>query len=466
MNHYRVAVIGGGPGGYVTAIRLNQYGIDSIVFEKDRLGGVCLNWGCIPTKALVKVADLYSEIANSHEFGIQVNQISLDYGKIQTRKAEVVEKLVSGVEFIFRKRKIESRKETVNKISKVDSKYLVSTLEGTEITADHIIIATGSIPKPLPFMPFDGKNILSSTDILNIPLLPKSLAIVGGGVIGCEFASIFMQFGVQVEIIEFLPSILTTEDEEVAKRMTLAFKKAGVKIHTGAGVERYKKHDDGIHLFTSNGKEIIAEHVLVSVGRDLVFPIEMKEMELVRDKDRISINDKMETNLPNVFAIGDITGKLQLAHAASKQGLIVAEIIRKRVNNEDETISPLNYENIPKCTFTNPEIASVGLSEKEALQKYSSIKIGKFPFAANGKAIGLGATFGFVKTIVDEQTGTLVGMHIIGPSATELIAQGTILIGKKMTNHEVSEIVFAHPTLSETIGESIEDSLSLSIHQV
>ncbi len=466
MKHYQVAIIGGGPGGYVTAIRLNQYGINAVVFEKDRLGGVCLNWGCIPTKALVKVADLYGEIHEADQFGIQVHDVSLDYEKVNSRKNEIVEKLVSGVEFIFRKRKIDTLKETVIKIIKNEDKYAISTLEGTEVSADFVILATGSTPKSLPFMPFDGKKILSSTDILALQALPQSLAIIGGGVIGCEFASIFMQFGVKVEIIEFLPSLLTTEDDEVGKRMTMAFKKAGVKINTGAGVEQFQQMDDGIHLYTSNGKEIIAEKVLVSVGRDLPFTIEVSGMDLIKDKGRITIDDKMETNLPNIFAIGDITGKLQLAHVASKQGLLAAEIIRRRLAREDETIAPLNYENIPRCTFTNPEIASVGLTEKEALQRYSTVKVGKFPFSANGKALGLGASFGFVKTIVDEQNGTLVGMHIIGPSATELIAQGAILIGKKISNHEVMEIVFAHPTLSEVIGESIEDTLSLSIHQV
>lgn len=465
MRHFTVAIIGGGPGGYVTAIRLNQLGIDCIVFEKDRLGGVCLNWGCIPTKALVKVADLYSEIKEAEQFGIKVNDVSLDFNKIMSRKAEVVEKLVSGVEFIFRKRKIETLKETVTRISKQDT-FVVTSKEGSEVSADYVIIATGSVPKPLSFMPFDGKNILSSTDVLNLQSLPQSLAIIGGGVIGSEFASIFTQFGVKVEIVEFLPSILTTEDEEVAKRMTMAFKKAGVKINTGAGVERFDQQSDGIHLYTSNGKEIVAEKVLVSVGRDLLFPMELDGIDIQKDRGRITINDKMETNVPNIFAIGDITGKLQLAHTASKQGMIIADILRSRINGEEEKFTPLNYMNIPRCTFTNPEIASVGLSEKEAMERYPSIKVGKFPFAANGKAIGMGATFGFAKTIVDEQTGLLIGMHIIGPSATELIAEGAILVGRKITNHEVADIVFAHPTLSETIGESIEDSLSLSIHQV
>ncbi|HNX00024.1 MAG TPA: dihydrolipoyl dehydrogenase [Candidatus Cloacimonadota bacterium] len=466
MNHYQVAIIGGGPGGYVTAIRLNQYGISTIVFEKDRLGGVCLNWGCIPTKALVKVADLYGEIRNSEEFGIHVNDFSIDYEKVFNRKNEVVEKLVSGVEFIFRKRKMEVMKETVTEIKKDQDQFVIHSMEGTEVSAEYVIIATGSVPKPLPFMPFDGNKILSSTDILNLRELPKSLAIIGGGVIGCEFASIFMQMGVKVEIVEFLPSILTTEDEEIAKRMSMAFKKAGVKINTGAGVERYEEQPDGIHLFTSNGKEIIAEKVLVSVGRDLPFKIEMKGLNLDMDRGRILINDKMETNLPNIFAIGDITGKLQLAHTASKQGLIAAEILKQRIAGQPETVEPLEYMNIPRCTFTNPEIASVGFSEKEAVQKYASIKVGKFPFGANGKAIGLGATFGFVKTIVDADSGLLVGMHIIGPQATELIAQGAILIGSRISNHEAAEIVCAHPTLSEAVAESIEDSLSLAIHQV
>ncbi|MCK4312271.1 MAG: dihydrolipoyl dehydrogenase [Candidatus Cloacimonetes bacterium] len=465
MNKFKVAIIGGGPGGYVTAIRLQQYDIDVVVFEKERLGGVCLNHGCIPTKSLVKVADLFLEIKESEQFGISVNNIGLEYQKVWERKNSIVEKLVSGVEFMFKKRKIPNINENVIKIGKINNGYRIYT-DKSEYISEYIIIATGSKPKELPVIKFNGKNILSSRDLLQMQKLPEKLVVIGGGVIGCEFASIYNQFGVEVEIIEFLPHLVYMEDIEISRRLAMALKKSGMKLHLNTSVESYSEKNNKLVLKLSNGKEIETEKVLVSVGRAPVTDINFENFELEKENGFIKINDELRTNMPNIFSIGDVTGKSMLAHTASKQGLIVADIINNEVNSDKKDIIKLNYENIPACTFTNPEIGSVGLTEKQAKDKFGDILVGKFPFSANGKALGFGSTFGFVKVIADAETHRLMGMHIIGPQATELIAQGGILIGTQALIEDVKKVVFAHPTLSEAVMEAVEDLEKLAIHKM
>jgi len=464
VSRFKVAVIGGGPGGYVTAIRLNQYNIDVAVFDKERLGGVCLNWGCIPTKSLVKVADLFSEIKECEIFGITSENTKADYKKIWKRKNDVVEKLVSGIEFIFNKRKITTFKQTVKKIEKTESGYKIITGED-DYFADYIVLATGSKPKELPFMQCDGNRILSSRDILKMEALPKKLTVVGGGVIGCEFASIYNQLGVEVEIVEFLPKLIALEDTEISKRLAMMMKRSGIKLHLKTAVESYEEIPDGIILKLSNGKEIISDKVLLSVGRIPVMDVVIDE-DLSMTNGFIDIDKLMKTNLDNMFAIGDVTGKLMLAHTASKQGLIVADIINNEINKANLEIIELDYKKIPTCTFTNPEVASVGITEPEAKEKFENIQIGKFQFSANGKALGLGATVGFVKIVALEESKQIIGVHIIGPQATELIAQAGILLGLNATIDDVKKVVFAHPTLSETLMEAVEDLEKLAIHKI
>jgi dihydrolipoamide dehydrogenase len=322
------------------------------------------------------------------------------------------------------------------------------------------------VPKELPFLPFDSNRILSSNDILNLNELPKSLAIIGGGVIGCEFASIFAQFGTQVEIIEFLPDLVANEDEEVSKRLALGLKKLGIKVHTKTGVEKGEVIDNEVVLSLSNGKVVNAEKVLISVGRTPVCDIETENFELKKERGFVLIDENCLTNQKNIYCIGDVTGKLQLAHTASKQGLRVAELINAALNNKIIKQDELIYHNIPRCTFTNPEIGSCGLTEKQAIEKYGEILVGKFPFAANGKSLGMGNTFGFVKSIADKKSGKIVGLHIIGPMATELIAQGSFMINTESTIHDIEKIVFAHPTLSECVMEAVEDLHKMAIHIV
>ena len=464
MNKFEVAIIGGGPGGYVTAIRLQQYGINAAVFEKSRLGGVCLNWGCIPTKSLVKVAELYKEINNSDEFGLSVSEAKVDYEKVWERKNKIVEKLVSGVEFIFNKRKISNIKENVIKIEKTENFKIYTAT--AEYEAKYVILATGSKPKELPFMQFDGDKILSSRDILSMKQLPKSLAIVGGGVIGCEFATIYNQLGVNVQIIEFLPRLVSMEDIEISKKLASKFKRDKIKLHLKKGVESYKEIDGKIQLNLSNGKDVIAEKVLVSVGRVPVCDIEFVGFEPKFERGFIKIDNNMKTNCENLFAIGDLTGKLMLAHTASKQGLIVADIISNEVKNTNYKILNLDYKKIPACTFTNPEIGSVGYSEESAKKLFDEIKVGKFPFSANGNAMGKGDTYGLVKVISNAKNNKILGVHIIGLHATELIAQAGVMVGFDATIEDIKEVIFAHPTLSEAVMEAMEDLEKLAIHKI
>jgi dihydrolipoamide dehydrogenase len=465
VDKYTVAIIGGGPGGYVAAIRLNQYGIDAIVFEQERLGGVCLNCGCIPTKTLVKIAELYKECTHAEDFGISIKNLSIDFKSVFNRKEEVVNKLVSGVEFIFQKRKIPIFNEQVTDIYKSDDNYRIVSNQ-REIKAKYVVVATGSVPKELPDIRFDHSFILSSKDILKLDTLPRNLVVIGGGVIGCEFASIFSQLGVPVDIVEFLPTLVSTEDIEISRRLTMGLKKQGINVHLQTAVESYTKERDKILLNLSGGKQIETDLVLMSVGRKPFCDINFHDVNLEWENQAIKVDRHFKTNLPNVFAIGDVTGKMLLAHVASKQGIITAGEIAKTEKNISIDSNELIYKNVPRCTFTNPEIGSVGLTESQAREKYGEIKVGKFPFTANGKALSLGNTFGFVKTIATSDTNRLVGMHIIGPQATELIATGAALLGQDITLEKLEKIVYAHPTLSEAVGESIEDIKGRAIHKM
>lgn len=466
MERFQVIVIGGGPGGYETAIRLNQLGIEVALAEKDRLGGVCLNRGCIPTKALVKSAELVHEMRNAKEFGLPELDFTVDYEAIRERKNKIVEQLVGGIEFLYRKRKIPVINSEIVSIEKAGEGYILEDAEGKSYQTSYVVIATGSTHKSLPGITIDEEDILSSTGILELKSLPKSLAIVGGGVIGCEFASIFHSLGSEVSIIEFLPRLIALEDEEISKRLTMAFKKEKIKVMTSVGVTKIDKEEGMLKLTLSNETELFAEKVLLSVGRVPVFGIETKGFELNTERGALIIDDKMRTSAKGIFAIGDVTAKLQLAHTASKQGLYVAQEIAAELGKAEAFDFDIEYTNIPRCTFTNPEVASVGYSEAEAKEKYGQIIIGKFPFSASGKALSMSATQGFVKTIAREDTGTIVGMHIMGPQAAELIAQGAMMIAKQMTPESIEDIVFAHPTLSEAIMESVEDLRELSIHKI
>lgn len=462
----QAAIVGGGPGGYVTAIRLRQKGISTLLFEKERLGGECLNWGCIPTKALVKISDLFNEIKHADLFGIQVAHPDYDYQKIAARKDDVVEKLINGLDFICKKREVTLVKEEVSSIVRQNDSFVIKTNESS-YEADYVILATGSVPQELPGLKFDGKSFLSSRHILSLHELPRHLTIIGGGTIGCEFASIFNHLQVETEIVELLPNLLNNEDREIAKKLTLSFKKRGIKIHLNSKVTGYSYEDERIRLQLDSNKTVLTDKVLISTGRRPNCSIMFDNCLIDKDRERILINDEMETTEKNIFAIGDVTGKLMLAHTASKQGLIVAETIEKRVKDIPiDKKEKLHYYNIPRCTFTDPEVSSVGLTEAEALEKGIDIKTGKFIYQANGKAVGLGAVDGLIKVIADKKSNQLLGMHIIGAQATELIAVGSIMVSLNLTTEELQKVVYAHPTLSEIVMEAIEDLDGLAIHKI
>ncbi len=466
MKHYQTLIIGGGPGGYEAAIRLNQYGLECAVIEQERIGGICLNLGCIPTKALVRSSELWHDISQAPSFGLDARLDILDYQKVFSRKNEVVEKLVSGVEFLFNKRKIPVLKARAVTLEQQKGRFVVSLENAEPVSGEYVIIATGSVPKELPGIKIDEQDILSSTGILKLDRLPSSLAVVGGGVVGCEFASIFASFGVEVHLIEFLPGLVSTEDEEVAKRLQMFLKKSGIRVRTGTGVNGVSKDGENLVLKLTDGTEMAVEKVLLSVGRIPAFSL-ICSFDLIKTASgALEINQYMLTNVPNLYAIGDVTGRLQLAHTASQQGLRAAEHIRCQVKSEPFVRKPLIYENIPRCIFTDPEVGSCGLSEQQASEQYGAVKIGKFPFTANGKALAGGNVNGFVKVIAAGKELNLVGMHIIGPNAAELIAQGSILINLKVSAQAANEVVFAHPTLSEAIMEALEDLHGLSIHKM
>ncbi len=464
MKKTTVAVIGGGPGGYVAGLKLERHGIDVVVFEKERLGGVCLNWGCIPTKALVKPAELLSEMKNAEEYGLRTDNPSVDYSSVADRKQKVVEQLVGGIEFIYKKKNISVINHAVTSIRKTDDGYTITADQ--DYLAEYVILATGSEPVELPFMKFDGEIVCSSNHILSMTELPKRMIVVGGGVIGCEFASVMHQFGIEVEIVEFLPRLVNTEDEEVSKRLAMAFKKDGIKVHLKKAVEACRIEDGKAILTLSDGKELSADKVLVSVGRKPHLGIEFIDCQPETVKGSVVIDENMRTNQPKLYAIGDVTGKMQLAHVASKQGLRAVQDIRNRIENKEVSHTEIQYTDIPRCTFTHPEIGSAGLTEEQAKEQYGEILVGKFPFSANGKALSIGQSFGFVKTIADARSHKIVGMHIIGANATELIAEGGILIQAGIAIEQASEIVYAHPTLSEAVAEAVEDLEGMALHKI
>lgn len=437
MNKYDIAVIGSGPCGYVAAIRAAQLGLKACILEKEKIGGVCLNWGCIPTKALSASANALYNIERSSEFGINVKGFDLDFSKVCERKESIVKKLSSGIEMLLKARKIEIIREIAEIIDPTHIKTATQELE-----AKYILIATGSIPFELPSMPFDGINILSSTDLLALKAVPKSLIIVGGGVIGCEFASIFRTFGAEITIIEALPQLLPNEDEEISRKIEQIFKKRGIKISTNTKIERIEKGDTA----------------LICVGRSPNSKgLGIEALGIETNKGWIKVDENFRTNIKNIYAAGDVKGGMLLAHVASREGIVAVEHM---AGNSQ----PIDYNAIPSCIFTHPEIASVGLTEKLAKAKGLDIKARKFLFSGLGKSHILGETEGFVKLIVDGKTDKILGSQIIGPHATELIAEISPCIQFGITSEKLASVIHAHPTLSEIICEASEAIHNKAIH--
>lgn len=454
-----LAVLGGGPGGYVAAIRAAKLGIKTIVVEKENLGGTCLNWGCIPTKALYHTAEEIEKIKNSSIFGIDIQGHAFDFAKAMERKNKVVSAQRQGLGFHFKKNNIELVKGNGKLVSA--QKISVSTDDGSqvEVNAKNIIIATGSYAGSVPPFILDGDGIIDNIGILSLEKVPESLLVVGGGVVGSEFANIFATFGSKVTIVEILPRILSTEDAEVSKVIAKAFAKKGIKILTETIAQEVKKTGSAYTVKLKSGEEITADKILVSVGRKPVSSgIGLEEAGVATDeKGFIKVDSKLQTNIPGIYAVGDVIGCYQLAHVAAEEGKIAAENISGKNRQMD-------YKVIPWAVFTSPEIGTVGLNEEQAKAKGYNVCYGLFPFSNSGKAFITGETEGFIKIVTDKDTGEILGGQAVGPRCSDLIHEVAVAMKAEMVIDSLAETVHSHPTLSEAVMEAAEDCFGMATH--
>ncbi|NVK52355.1 MAG: dihydrolipoyl dehydrogenase [Flavobacteriaceae bacterium] len=459
---YDVLIIGSGPGGYVTAIRASQLGFKTAVVEKENLGGICLNWGCIPTKALLKSAQVYDYLKHVDEYGLKAEAIDKDFDAVIKRSRGVAEGMSKGVQFLMKKNKI----DIIDGFGKVKpgKKVDVTDADGkvTEYSADHIIIATGARSRELPSLPQDGKKVIGYREAMSLPTQPKSMIVVGSGAIGVEFAHFYNSMGTDVTVVEFMPNIVPVEDIDVSKQMERSFKKAGIKVMTSSSVESVDTSGDGVKatVKTKKGEQVLeADIVLSAVGiKTNIENIGLEDVGIITDRDKILVNDWYQTNIPGYYAIGDVTPGPALAHVASAEGITCVEKIAG-VHTE-----AIDYGNIPGCTYATPEIASVGLTEEKAKETGYELKVGKFPFSASGKAKAAGTPDGFVKVIFDAKYGEWLGCHMIGAGVTDMIAEA--VLGRKLetTGHEVLKAIHPHPTMSEAVMEAVADAYDEVIH--
>jgi dihydrolipoamide dehydrogenase len=457
MSKYDVIVLGSGPGGYVTAIRASQLGLKTAVIEKESLGGVCLNWGCIPTKALLKSAQVFEYLKHAGDYGLTVKDYDKDFDAVVNRSRNVAEGMSKGVQFLMKKNKI----DVISGYGKIKPGKKVD-VDGKEYSADHIIIATGARSRELPSLPQDGKKVIGYRKAMTLEKQPKKLIIVGSGAIGVEFAYFYNAMGTEVTVVEYMPRIVPVEDEEISKQLERSFKKSGIKIMTSTEVTGVDPSGEGVKatVKTKKGEEILeADVVLSAVGiKTNIENIGLEEVGIVTDRDKILVNEFYQTNMPGYYAIGDVTPGPALAHVASAEGILCVEKIA------GQHIEALDYGNIPGCTYCSPEVASVGLTEAQAKEQGLEIKVGKFPFSASGKASAGGNTEGFVKVIFDAKYGEWLGCHMIGAGVTDMIAEA--VLGRKLetTGHEVLKTVHPHPTMSEAVMEAVADAYDEVIH--
>ena len=459
---YDIIVLGSGPGGYVTAIRASQLGFKVAIIEKENLGGICLNWGCIPTKALLKSAQVFDYLKHASDYGLKVESFDKDFTAVVKRSRDVADGMSKGVQFLMKKNKI----DVIDGFGKLKAgkKVDVTDKDGktTEYSADNIVIATGARSRELPNLPQDGVKVIGYRQAMTLPEQPKSMIVVGSGAIGVEFAHFYNSMGTDVTIVEFMPNVVPVEDEDISKQMERSMKKAGVKIMTNSSVERIDTSGKGVKAYvkTAKGEEVLEADILLSaVGiKTNIENIGLEEVGIATDRDKILVNDFYQTNIPGYFAIGDVTPGQALAHVASAEGILLVEKLAGL------HVDPLDYGNIPGCTYATPEIASVGLTEKQAKEKGYELKIGKFPFSASGKASAAGTKDGFVKVIFDAKYGEWLGCHMIGAGVTDMIAEAVVARKLETTGHEILKAVHPHPTMSEAVMEAVADAYGEVIH--
>ena len=465
---YDIIVIGSGPGGYVAAIRAAQLGYKTAIVEKENLGGICLNWGCIPTKALLKSASVFENFTHAADYGIIATDFKADFGAVIKRSRGAADKMSKGVQFLMKKNKIDvimgagklnAKKEV--EVTGADGKVAVQQ-------ARHVILATGARSRQLPNLPIDGKKVIGYREAMSLPQQPKTMIVVGSGAIGVEFAYFYNSIGTKVTIVEFLPRVVPVEDEDISKELERSFKKKGITVMTNASVEKVDTSGSGVKatVKTQTGDVVLeADIVLSAVGIAAnIENIGLEALNVKTDKGKVLVDKYYKTNVDGIYAIGDITPGQALAHVASKGAIICVEAIANKEGKYKHMPEPLDYGNVPGCTYCSPEIASVGLTEKQAKDAGYEIKVGKFPFSASGKAVGAGATEGFVKVIFDAKYGEWLGTHSIGYNVTETIAETVVARKLETTWQEVLDSIHPHPTMSEGIKDAVEAALGEAIH--
>ncbi|MDZ7377383.1 MAG: dihydrolipoyl dehydrogenase [candidate division KSB1 bacterium] len=452
-NNFDLAILGSGPGGYVAAVRAAQLGMKVAVVERDQLGGVCLNWGCIPTKALLKSADIYATLRHSGDFGITASEVGFDFQSVIKRSRQIADRMAKGVQYLFKQNNIApffgfGRIVDNRRIAVVDESGKIME----ELITERIIIATGARPRTIPGVEIDGKRVISSKEAMALEAIPESMIVIGAGAIGVEFAYFYHTFGCKVTIVEMLPSLLPIEDREISDLLFRSFKKAKMEVHTNSMVKSVVKNSDGVIVtIESAGKQsdLSAQVALMAIGvRGNIEGIGIEELGIKVEKSFIQVNRDFQTTVPNIYAIGDVIGPPWLAHVASAEGVHCVERIAGR------DVAPIDYRNIPGCTYCQPQVASIGLTEEQARAEGLEIKIGRFPFVASGKSIAIGERDGFVKLIFDARNDQLLGAHVIHAEAAELIGELAVIKSTGMTAHQLIRTVHAHPTLSEAIMEA------------